>query len=173
MKIALLYVASVDGKITKWGNSPSIWASEEDAKHFHAILDKSKLIVMGSKSFKPTVSKPIPGVRRIVLTRTPQKYTEFAVPSQLEFTSESPEVLVERLEKEGFKEMLLVSGTRVTSEFFKKHLVDELWLTIEPKLFGSGNGLITDEQFDISLKLMDVKQLNNQGTLLLQYKVQK
>lgn len=173
MKITLLYVASVDGKITKSGQGPSKWSSKEDAEYFLSVLRKSKLIVMGSNTFAVSNVKPVEGVLRVVLTSNPQRYKQFELPGQLEFKNEEPQELIERLEKLGFKKMTLVSGRRLTTAFFRHKLIDEVWLTLEPKLFGLGDSLVNDEEFDIELKLVSLQKLNNQGTLLLKYKVEK
>ncbi len=34
--------------------------------------------------------------------------------------------------------MLVVGGPHVATSFLKAQLIDELWLTIEPKIFGMG-----------------------------------
>lgn len=172
MKIILLYVSSVDGKLTRWGQ-PHVqeWASKEDVEHFAKIKTQNKLIVLGSNTYDVVRPEPQPGTLRVILTRNPEKYQENTVPGQIEFTNESPEELVIRLEKQ-YKQMLLLSGKTLTTEFLKKRLVNELWLTIEPKLFGSGDSMLTDEKLHIQLQLISVKQLNAKGTLLVKYKVE-
>lgn len=166
-------VLSVDGKSTKEDKGPKHWASKEDQQHFFKTLGKSKLIVMGGNSYRESQSviKPSPTQLRIVLTRNPQKYKKYMVRGQLEFRDNSPLELVKSLEKQGYKEMLLVSGENLNSEFMKSNLITDLWLTIEPKIFGKGKSLMSVENFDVRLKLTSIKKLNRKGTLLLKYKV--
>jgi dihydrofolate reductase len=95
------------------------------------------------------------------------------VMGQLEFSNEEPKTLVEQLEKKGFKQMLLVSGRRVATNFFEEKLIDELWLTVEPRIFGIGDPLIDEKEFDIKMKLLSMEKLNDQGTILLKYKILK
>ena len=174
MKVVMIAVSSLNGKITK-GNDPNIysWTSKEDSKLFFSLIEKSNLIVMGSKTYE-TVRKFIKHKKnrlRVVLTRNPQKYSKETIKGLLEFSSESPLSLIERLGRRGYKKMLLVGGATINSLFLKQKLVSEIYLTLEPILFGSGTNLIKENNFDKQLKLVSIKRLNDQGTLQLKYKI--
>lgn len=172
MKIILVMVSSVDGKITKWKDGDSYeWTSQEDKVHFESVVRRSTLIVMGRTTFEVANPRPKKGTLRVVLTKNPDKYRYLTVSGQLEFTNESPKVLAGRLEMLGYKELLLVGGSGINTSFFQQGLVDELWLTIEPRIFGKGKLLVTGEEMDIQLKLYGVNKLNTRGTLLLKYMV--
>jgi dihydrofolate reductase len=175
MKIILLMVSTLDGKITKWGD-PKIhnWTSREDQQHFFQTLQQAKLIIMGRKTYEVAkgMMKHTPTTKRIILTSRPEKYVNETIPGQLEFSSEAPAELTKRLEQEGYTEGFLVGGASVNSKFFQAKLVTNLWLTMEPKLFGSGNSLVGEEELDIDLQLESFKKLNPNGTLLLKYQVQ-
>lgn len=182
MKIILAMVTSLDGKSTKDNLPPSEWTSKEDRAHLHKLIVSQKLIVMGRKTYDASKSiiKVNPKKLWVVVTKNPQKYHNDLVPGQLEFSDESPAKLVQGLTDLGykqslkanaFKQMLLLGGADLNSSFFKAKLVDELWLTLEPRIFGKGNGLIAESNKDIKLKLKKVEKLNKQGTLLLKYQV--
>jgi dihydrofolate reductase len=174
MKVILVYVASVDGRTTHWGkNQVYHWSSEEDQKHFLDTIHSHNLLVMGSTTYNNSPKKPSEKILRVVLTRTPDAYKDETIHGQIEFTSNSPKQVINELEKRGYKEMLLVSGEKISTAFFKNNLVDELWLTVEPKIFGMGNHIVAGEKLDISLLLIESKQLNKQATLLLKYKILK
>ncbi|MEK7583457.1 MAG: dihydrofolate reductase family protein [Patescibacteria group bacterium] len=171
MHITLVMVSSLDGKITKHDN-PKIasWTSPEDKKLFGALIKKSKLIVMGGKTYE-SVKHQIKlelGKLRIVMTRHPKKYR--AVPGMLEFTSESPLALTKRLAKY-YKTMLLVGGSEINALFLKAKLVDELHLTLEPLLFGTGKPIVSPLPLDTTLKLISLKKINARGTLSLVYTI--
>lgn len=174
MKVILLYVSSLDGKVTRWGQKNIYWwTSAEDVIHFRSTIVKNKLLIMGSKTFLAVHPKPTEGIRRIVLTSRPEHFAKYAVPGQLEFMNLSPTKLVEQLEAEGYKHVLLVSGKTLSTEFLKKKLVNELWLTIEPKIFGLGDAMVTEERLNIHLQLIKLQKLNRKGTLLIKYKIEK
>lgn len=174
MKIVLIMVSSVDGKITRWVDADAYtWTSKEDQDHFEKTRAKATLMVMGRATLdliRPQLKK---GKLRVVMTSNPAKYKLEEVSGQLEFTNEEPRDLVKRLEKKGYKKMLLVGGAGVNTSFFKQGLVDELLLTIEPKIFGKGKAIVTDEELNVRLKLLSIERLNKQGTLLLMYQVDK
>lgn len=174
MKVILVFVSTLDGKVTKWGN-PMVrsWSSKSDQKYFSKIWNESKLIVMGSKSFDADPLKPSPKHLLVVMTHRPADYKSLDIPGQLEFTSEYPSQLCSRLEKDGHTRMLLVGGARITASFFKEKLVDELWLTIEPKIFGTGGNFVTEEKLDVDLRLISCEKANKKGTLFTRYVVIK
>lgn len=168
-------VVSLDGKSTKGEIKNQAWASKEDQKHFQSLIASNNLIVMGRKTYETakTVMHLEEGKLRIVLTQNPEMFKTDTVDGQLEFSSESPLALLERLEKAGYKKILLASGSAINTLFFKARLIDEIWLTVEPKIFGSGNNMVDNIGLDVQLHLESVKKLNKNGTLLLKYKVVK
>lgn len=175
MKVTAVMVATVNGKITR-GDDPDIskWTSKEDFEHFRSMLAHSKLIVMGSSTYEAARKsmQHEEGKLRVVLTHTPEKYQQEEISGQLIFTNETPQELVERLEKEGYQEMLLVGGGRTNAEFVKAKVLTDLLLTIEPKLFGKGTAVVGEEDFFVNTRLTSVKQLNKEGTLLLEYTIE-
>lgn len=176
MNVVMVMVSTINGKITK-GKDPDTasWASHEDQQHFLSLLEKYPLRVMGRKSYEATKNrlKFQKHRRRIVVTNHPEQFNKETIPGQLEFTDESPEELVSRLDMEGHKTLLVLGGGTLNTEFFKKKLVHELYLTIEPKLFGSGVPFISEDCPDVQLLLQSVKRINTQGTILLHYRVGK
>lgn len=176
MHITLIMVMSADGKTTRW-HEPNIytWTSQEDSKHFFSLLKKSEVIIMGSGTFLAAKSmiKPSPKNLRIVLTKKPRQFADLMVPDQLEFVDQSPEELIMNLMKRGYEQALLVGGSTLNASFLKTKLVDQLLLTIEPKLFASGTSLIAEARLDIDLQLQNVERLNEHGTLVLTYDIVK
>lgn len=172
----MVMVTSTDGKTTR-GNNGNVytWTSKEDQKHFFSLIKKNNLIVMGSSTFDAARSNINleKNKLRVVLTRNPKKYLSQLVPGRLEFSSESPVQLVNRLSRSGYKKMLVTGGSIINGLFLKQNLVDEFYLTIEPKIFGAGKNIVDGQLFNRSLKLVNVKKLNKKGTLLLKYKVTK
>ena len=69
--------------------------------------------------------------------------------------------------------MLVVGGPHVATSFLKEQLIDELWLTFEPKIFGIGGNFATDVKLDINLRLIHCEKVNEQGTLITKYAVLK
>ena len=53
--------------------------------------------------------------------------------------------------------------------FLEKKLIDEIILTIEPKIFGQGLSLF-NKDFDINLELLEIKKLNK-NSFAVRYKI--
>jgi dihydrofolate reductase len=174
MRTILIFVATLDGKITRWGR-PFVkkWSSEEDHIYFDKIWDESPVTVMGSGTYDADPIKPAPGHHLIIMTKNPETYRDREVTGQLEFTSQSPEQVVARYENEGVGSMLVVGGPHLATSFLKANLIDELWLTIEPKIFGTGGNFVIHENLDIDLQLLSIEKANTRGTLFTKYAVIK
>ncbi|MDP4230825.1 MAG: dihydrofolate reductase family protein [Bacteroidota bacterium] len=172
MKIILIFVSSLDGKVTKWGDSHvQKWSSKEDQAYFKKIWDANTLVIMGSGTYDAEPFKPPMHNHLLIVTSRPENYADKVIPGQLDFTSETPAELTARLEAEGNKQVLLVGGPHLATAFLKENLVDELWLTLEPKIFGTGSNFAVDEELDIKLKLLESEKVNEQGTLITKYAV--
>lgn len=170
----MVMVISIDGKITNGDDSEIYkWTSKEDHEFFSSIKNKNNLLVMGSKTYEAARQNMVLCNKklRIILTKNLNRYVSNMVPEKLEFSNESPRMLVDRLSKKGYKKLLLLGGGHINTAFLNAGLVSEIFLTIEPKIFGSGKSFVVDELKEKSLKLINFKKLNDHGTLLLHYKI--
>lgn len=172
MKTILVFVSTLDGKITKWGD-PKIrsWSSEEDQDYFDSIWNETRVIIMGRDTYMADPVKLDSNHLFIVMTRQPKKYQSKELAGKIEFTAESPTNLIKRFEKEQEEKILVVGGAHIATLFLKDQLIDELWLTIEPKIFGNGAGFVINEYLDIGLKLISCVRVNDQGTLITKYTI--
>ena len=161
MQVMLVAAMSVDGKIAESADQRSLdWTSKEDLKFFIEKTKECGVVVMGRKTFD-TIGKPLKGRRVIVMTRSPHESDMEGV----EFTSEDPKTLVDRLQTEGHDKIAVAGGSMIYSLFLREGLVTDLYLTIEPVLFGSGVPLASDLD-RIDLKLVETSLLGEQSVLL-------
>jgi dihydrofolate reductase len=174
MKTILIFVTSLDGKVTKWGQSNvRLWSSHQDQDYYKKVWNESRLIVMGSNTFNADKFSPSASNQIIIMTSTPDKYKDIETPGQIEFTNETPSELTSRFIIKGHQQMLVVGGPHVATSFLKDELIDEIWLTIEPKIFGMGDNFATGAKLDINLRLIQSEKVNDQGTLITKYAVMK
>jgi dihydrofolate reductase len=172
MKTILIFVSTLDGKITKWGDSKvRSWSSKNDQDYFDSVWNDTRIIIMGSGTYNPDPVKPDSRHHFIVMTGNPEKYRSRDEPGRIEFTSQSPFSIVSRFEREGEERLLIVGGAHIATSFLKDELIDELWLTLEPKIFGIGANFVIKEKLDIRLKLISCTTANQQGTLMMKYRV--
>lgn len=92
--------------------------------------------------------------------------------SNVVFTDKDPKEIVALFEARGHTEAVIIGGTLTASEFMKAGLIDELYLVVEPVLFGGGLPLFKDVDFEHTMVLSDVKKLNA-NTIQVHYRLNK
>jgi len=155
MRIILVMVMSVDGKTTRGDESPNLWASPEDQDFFKKLKEKIGVLIMGRKTYEAAGQPHGDGIKRIVMSHH----------------GPTPVEILKNLAKHGCQEALLVGGSEINGAFFADKLINEIYLTIEPKIFSEGLPLAQAIGHEVELELLNVRQLNPRGTLLLHYNV--
>jgi len=175
MRLTLIAAQSLDGFITRHDTPGSDFASAEDRAFFRQALRGFDCCVMGGKTYRiarETIRATLmPERLRMVLTRTPSILANDFLPGNLEFTASSPEQLVADLTRRGLQRCAILGGSQIHSLFLNANLIDELWLTIEPLLFGDGTPLLAGRSA-AKLTLLSNESLAP-NTLLLKYRIEK
>jgi dihydrofolate reductase len=160
----IIAATTADGFIAKdEGHSPMAWTSKDDKKRFVELTKRAGVVVMGAKTFQ-TLPRPLKERINIVYSRSSSKKFEGA-----EVTQESPEALLRQLEARGFTEVAICGGSQIYTAFLKARVVERLYLTIEPVLFGQGMPLF-NEALEYRLELISSNSTPG-GSLLLEYTV--
>lgn len=175
MKVVLFAAQSLDGWITRHETAGDAFTSEADKKHFHAELRACDACVMGGSTYDLSKDRlrpqSLPGLRRVVWTRRPEARAADTLPGVLEFTSEAPALTAARLRADGRRRCALLGGGQVNAAWLAAGLVDEVSLTVEPRLFGRGTPLAGDAPLDVKLELIEARALAAGGPVLLRYRV--
>ena len=165
MRVVLIAAITADGFIAR--SNPEIstsWTSPEDTKFYVGMTKELGVMIMGSTTFK-TIGKALPGRRNMV-------YSSKTINVEgIETVSEDPKALIKRLENDGHESVAICGGSAIYDMFLQAGLIDELYLTIEPVIFGNGVSLFRNEQ-DNLLELQSVKNLSDQ-TVVLHYKTKR
>lgn len=164
MKIILMMAMTADGKIAKNSDHFPDWTSKEDKRIFSKITKEHGVVIMGEKTFR-TFPKPLPGRLNVVFT------LEKNLPEteNVKWVSGELEKVLEELEKAGHESAVLGGGTNLNTQFLKKGLISEIYLTVEPKIFGDGMGVFGGD-FDLDLKFLGYEMIN-ESAILLKYEV--
>lgn len=167
MKVFIIAAVTADGLMGAHETHRSLdWRSKEDSRFFIDTTKASGVMVMGAATYKTfRLKRAPPGRRLIVYTHHPEEI----VGENIETTSEDPRALVDRLANEGYESLAVCGGAMVNSMFLDAGLVDEMYLTVEPVLFGAGVPLLRNAT-QRPLALLDCTKLND-STLLLRYTV--
>lgn len=164
MKVFIIAATTADGFIGRDATHLADWTSKEDKQLFVRLTKEAGVIVMGSATFA-TIGKALPGRRMIVYTTKPDSIDAEGV----ETTDKPPEELITQLKQEGVNGVAVCGGASIYDLFVRSGVVNELYLTVEPKLFGTGVPLFANH-LDTDLALLETEKLN-EHTVLLHYQV--
>ena len=169
MKVILYMAMSLNGVIARENNKED-FLSHKNWEVFIELAKKSGCIIWGRKTNELVRSWGKPYTDDI------QNITKVVVSSHTDVESNSKYILaaspaeaIEKIKKEGFKEVILAGGSQLNSSFAKEDLIDEIVINIEPVIIGKGISLFFPEEFSAKLKLLTTKQLGN--IIQLHYKV--
>jgi dihydrofolate reductase len=165
MKVFIIAALTADGFIGRTADHLADWTSPEDKKLFTSLTKEAGVMAMGSRTFA-TIGRALPGRRNIVYTASPDAFTSV---EGVEPTNESPADLIARLKQEGVSGLAVCGGASIYSLFMEAGVVEEVYITIEPVLFGTGITLFSSE-IEASLTLLETRKLND-NTVLLHYAV--
>lgn len=171
MKTVLYMGITVNGAIARADGTVD-WNSEPGWKSFYDHGTAAGNFIMGANTFLVGVQDgtfPFGDVLNVVMTHQP---VENRWGERVIFTDKEPSKVLEMLKEKGFETALLIGGGKLNAAFAKEHLIDEMYFDVEPIVFGKGIPLFGDENFELKLKYLGLKSLN-ENTIQLHYKVIK
>jgi dihydrofolate reductase len=157
------YIARSDGSID-WLSLVARPNEDYGYAQFHASIDA---LVIGRKTYETALGFdpwPYAGKRCVVMTRSERtsKHGE-------EFHSGDPNVLVDRLSREGVAHAY-VDGGDLISQFIAATLIDDMTLSIIPILLGEGARLFAGAGREIPLTFVDSRAFES-GLVQLKYRL--
>jgi dihydrofolate reductase len=158
---------TADGMIARNSMELIDWTGKTDKQYFVRVTRRAGVMIMGSKTFD-TIGRVLPGRKNIVMTRNKARTSRN---KDLIFTDQTPGQILMGLEAQGFETAALIGGSVVNTLFIKEGLIDEIHVTLVPRLFGRGLSLF-HEFLDIELELLEIKPMDD-GSVLLKYRVKK
>ena len=159
MITSIIVATSKDGFIArdKDKDPSTAWTSHDDKKRFVALSKKIGTLILGLNTFNTFPRdehgnvKPLKGRRHVV-------YADKAIAPHpdVEIATEKPDVLLKKLAERGVAEVAICGGASIYQMFLDAHLVDRMYVTVEPVEFGSG---VPFSKNDINEKFKLVKEL--------------
>lgn len=171
MKTILYMDISVNGYIAK-EDGDSEWTSDEDLKGFYDQSKNAGNIIMGRNTYIAASKSgyfPFPDALNIVVSH---EQIENTWGDKVLITDKAPGEIIEMLGQKGFTTAFLAGGGQLNTSFVKENLIDEIYLDVEPLVFGKGIKLFAEGDFEFDLELLETKKLN-QNTIQLHYKILK
>lgn len=163
MKVTLIVATTADGFIARDSDSGSDWTEPADKEFFREKTIEIGTVIMGANTYR-ALPGALPDRRAIVMTSTPNAEKE--IPGTLEFFSGEPRELLEKLAAEGVTDVALVGGSQLDGSFLVEHLVDEIYLTLSPLMFGQGLNIASGYDLEMQLRLLNSTPIGNDSVLL-------
>jgi len=175
MNVFIIAALSADGFLADTQNRQSkstVWTSKEDYAFFVKRTKEAGVCLMGSKTYA-TIGHPLKDRLNIVSTSHPEsisiskplsEYRQGAAIDIPYTVNLSPSQIIEQLNTLGYNELAICGGSTIYTLWLQSGLVDPLYLTYEPILFGDGvpflNAPLTQK-----LSLIRTTALSSQTTL--------
>lgn len=175
-EVFIIVAETADGFIARNEVHAADWTSKDDKKRFIELTKKAGVMVMGGSTFK-TLPWPLKDRLNIVYTRDTESYAK-NVPhakddparnARVEITNASPKDLIASLAERGYESVAICGGSQIYTMFMNSELVDKIYLTIEPLMFGKGMGIFNSE-VQQKLKLVSSMSTEN-GAIFAEYEV--
>ncbi|MDO8503881.1 MAG: dihydrofolate reductase family protein [bacterium] len=168
MKVILYMAVTGNGYIAK-ENDDTSWISKEEWNSYSAVVRKAGNSVIGHRTYDIITKQPefseFEKVKIVIVS-----HNDFKTLSSNHVTVKTPEEALSLLKD--FKEVIVAGGSNLNSSFMEKNLIDEVYLDIEPIIFGKGIKLFADNNFEVKLKLLGIRNLT-EDIIQLHYKVLK
>lgn len=174
MRRVLIVASSLDGYIAQGRNQVSTaWTSSADKKWFSLISREMGVLIMGRTTFE-TIGRPLPGRKTIIYTSETGKFLEAKNVKHFSPTDETTNLyvtgkmtlteLMRILAELGAEKVAICGGASVYQQALAENQVDEIYLTLEPVLFGAGVKLLQAEKYE-SLQVIERVNLSAQTTM--------
>jgi dihydrofolate reductase len=170
MLLALKMMQSLDGTIAQNYDDNLSWGSSADKKLYKKFTTEFGTVIVGSTTFEQTPKIAFKNRFCVVLTRDKSKYQEFLDSPDFLFLEPNPQSVVEVLEARGLDKAVVIGGSKINSMFLQAGLINNIYITIAPKIFGSGIKIFGDVGLNLNLELVEFERLDV-NELLLTYKV--
>ena len=156
---------SIDGRISLSSNHPPEWTSKEDWEFFQKSLSRIEAVVVGRNTYQ-SVAERLRKRNTFVLSSRPKTLTRRGT---VTFVNPAKVHLPKLLER--YKSVAILGGGTVYRFMLEKKLLDEIFVTVEPLIFGRGKEMFVGGTRITRVNLLSVKRLNRTGTLLLHYQI--
>ncbi|MBI1839190.1 MAG: dihydrofolate reductase, partial [Candidatus Colwellbacteria bacterium] len=140
------------------------WTSKEDWKFFQDALLRVDAVVVGRNTYQSAANK-LRKRNTFVLSSRPKTVRRRGL---VTFVNPANVNLAQFFRQ--YKTVAVLGGGAVYRFMLENHLLDEIYVTIEPLIFGRGKEMFIGGTRTTRLLLLSAKRLNRIGTLLLHYK---
>jgi dihydrofolate reductase len=185
-QLTIKMMQSLDGFIAKDQNDNLKWGSNEDKQLYKKISTEYGTVIVGKNTYLQLPKVAFKNRETIVVVRNlSDEWLEdilgdndimsfddvkFCNIDNITFIESKPQTIINFLESIGKDKALLVGGGIINNLFIQAGLVNELQITIAPKIFGKGIKVFGNDELDLDLKIQGFEKISD-NELVLSYKV--
>jgi dihydrofolate reductase len=186
--LTIKMMQSIDGFIAQEQNDNLKWGSSEDKQLYKKISTEYGTVIVGKNTYLQMPKVAFKNRETIVVVRNLSDEwiseiigdsdimsfddVKFCNIDNITFIESNPFTIINFLESIGKDKALLVGGGIINNLFLQAKLVNELQITIAPKIFGNGVKIFGNNDLDINLELFSFEKIAT-NELVLSYKVLK
>ena len=156
---------SLDGRISLSSKSLPDWTSKEDQEFFQKSLARFDAVVVGRNTYQAAAFR----LRQRNTFVLSSRIKTIQHRGKVTFVNPARVKMAELFQN--YKTVAVLGGGAVYGYMLEQGFLDEIFVTLEPLIFGRGKEMFIGGTRTTRVNLLSVKQLNNLGTLLLRYKV--
>jgi len=153
------YIANDDGTL-EWLETTEV----EGDSGYNSLLERIDTVVMGKGTYDVIrgfdIDYPYSNFKNYVFSNSVGGSDEYAF-----FINEDVKTFVNNIKQKPGKDIWLIGGGNLASEFFKENLIDEFQLAIAPIVLGKGISLYTGDDITQNFTLTKVEKLGQLAML--------
>ncbi len=114
---------------------------------------------MGNNTYREALRQgyfPFPEALNVVVSH---ENTDNQSGDKVIFTDAAPKEILRMLSEKGYKTAFLAGGGMLNASFMREKLINEIYLDIEPLMFGKGIQVIAPSEFECELELLEMKKI--------------
>ncbi len=166
MKVVLYMAISADGFVAKL-NDDTPWTKDEWKCYSGKVKQIGNLII-GRRTYELTEKFSDVGDPYVVVVTSSKSFLD---KNNVHFVHTFKQA-VDLLKKNKFKTILVAGGGKMNKTALESGLVDEIFLDVEPFIFGRGIPLFGGTSHELKLNLLEVNK-TGKSSVQLHYKVAK
>ena len=172
MFLVIKMMQSLDGIIARSIDDDLSWGSSEDKKLYKKFTTEFGTVIVGSTTFEQMPKIAFKNRLCIVLTRDKSKYSEYLDNPSFVFLEPNPIEVLKYLEGLNLDKAVIIGGSKINNMFLQANLVDGIFVTLAPRIFGNQVKIFGDLNLNVELELKTFEKIS-ENELLLNYKVIK
>ena len=168
MKVILYMASTANGLIAKPDDDTS-WISGKEWDSYSEATRKAGNLIVGHRTYDILTKQPeFSEFKDVKLVVVATGVVELVAANHM--TAHTPVEALSMLSDAS--EVVVAGGGALNASFLAENLIDEIYLDIEPRIFGEGIALAHGKSFDLELQLLGTKEISA-NEIQLHYRVIK